>query len=32
MTLSREEFRILNLHRNLEQWLGITPTEITGDD
>jgi hypothetical protein len=32
MTLSREEFRILNLHRNLEQWLGIVPTEITGDD
>jgi phenylpropionate dioxygenase-like ring-hydroxylating dioxygenase large terminal subunit len=32
MTLSREEFRILNLHRNLEQWLGITPTEITGDE
>jgi hypothetical protein len=32
MTLSREECRILNLHRNLEQWLGIVPTEITGDD
>jgi choline monooxygenase len=32
MTLSREEFRILNLHRNLERWLGITPTEITGDN
>ncbi len=32
LTLSREECRILNLHRNLEQWLGITPTEITGDD
>ena len=32
MTLSREECRILNLHRNLEHWLGITPTEITGDD
>jgi hypothetical protein len=31
MTLSREECRILNLHRNLEQWLGITPSEITGD-
>jgi hypothetical protein len=31
MTLSREECRILNMHRNLEQWLGITPTEITGD-
>jgi hypothetical protein len=30
MTLSREECRILNLHRNLEQWLGINPTEITG--
>jgi len=31
MTLSREECRILNLHRNLERWLGITPSEITGD-
>jgi choline monooxygenase len=31
MTLSREECRILNMHRNLERWLGITPTEITGD-
>ena len=30
MTLSREECRILNMHRNLEHWLGITPTEITG--
>jgi len=32
MTLSREECRILNLHRNLERWLGISPSEITGDD
>jgi len=32
MTLSREEFRILNLHRNLEQWLGIDPSEISGDE
>jgi hypothetical protein len=31
ITLSREECRILNLHRNLERWLGITPSEITGD-
>jgi choline monooxygenase len=31
MTLSREECRILNLHRNLERWLGISPSEITGD-
>jgi phenylpropionate dioxygenase-like ring-hydroxylating dioxygenase large terminal subunit len=31
MTLSREECRILNMHRNLERWLGITPTEISGD-
>jgi choline monooxygenase len=32
LTLSREECRILNMHRNLEDWLGISPTEITGDD
>lgn len=32
MTLSREEVRILNLHRNLEQWLGIDPSEISGDE
>jgi choline monooxygenase len=30
MTLSREECRIFNLHRNLERWLGISPSEITG--
>src|SRR5579862_3701429 len=30
MVLSREECRIVNLHRNLEQWLGISPSEITG--
>ena len=28
LTLSREECRILNLHRNLERWLSISPTEI----
>ncbi|MGP0030517.1 MAG: aromatic ring-hydroxylating oxygenase subunit alpha [Acidimicrobiales bacterium] len=32
MTLSREECRILNMHRNLEQWLGIVPSEIHGDE
>lgn len=32
LTLSREECRILNMHRNLERWLGIVPTEITGDE
>jgi nitrite reductase/ring-hydroxylating ferredoxin subunit len=31
ITLSSEECRILNLHRNLERWLDITPTEIEGD-
>ena len=30
LTLSGEECRIVNLHRNLEDYLGITPTEITG--
>ncbi len=30
LTLSGEECRIVNLHRNLETALGITPTEITG--
>lgn len=30
LTLSGEEARIVNLHRNLEEYLGITPTEITG--
>lgn len=31
ITLSSEECRILNLHRNLERWLDIVPTEIEGD-
>jgi len=31
LTLSGEECRIINLHRNLERYLGITPSEITGD-
>jgi choline monooxygenase len=30
MTLSNEERRILNFHRNLEAWLAIHPTEIGG--
>ena len=30
VTLSNEECRIWNLHRNLEAWLDISPTEITG--
>jgi choline monooxygenase len=32
LTLSSEECRIVNLHRNLERYLGIVPTELTGDD
>ena len=32
ITLSGEECRILNLHRNLERWLGITPSEIENDE
>ena len=32
LTLSGEECRILNLHRNLERYLGISPTEITGGE
>ena len=31
ITLSSEECRILNLHRNLERWLDIEPSEIRGD-
>jgi hypothetical protein len=31
ITLSSEECRILNLHRNLERWLDIAPSEIDGD-
>jgi phenylpropionate dioxygenase-like ring-hydroxylating dioxygenase large terminal subunit len=30
LTLSREEMRIESLHRNLERYLGIEPTELTG--
>ena len=30
LTLSREEMRIESLHRNLEQYLGIEPSEISG--
>ena len=32
LTLSNEECRIINLHRNLERYLGIFPSELTGDD
>jgi choline monooxygenase len=31
LTLSSEECRIINLHRNLERYLGISPSELTGD-
>jgi hypothetical protein len=30
LTLSGEECRIVNLHRHLEEFLGIEPTEVTG--
>ncbi len=30
LTLSGEECRIVNLHRNLEDFLGVSPTEIHG--
>jgi choline monooxygenase len=30
LTLSGEECRIVNMHRNLEAYLGVTPSEITG--
>ena len=30
LVLSGEECRIVNLHRNLEHFLGISPSEITG--
>ena len=30
LTLSREEMRIESLHRNLERYLGIEPSEVTG--
>jgi hypothetical protein len=30
LTLSNEEMRIESLHRNLEQYLGIEPSEVTG--
>ncbi len=32
LTLSQEEARIIGLHRNLERYLGIDPTEITGGE
>ncbi len=32
LTLSREEMRIESLHRNLERYLGIEPSEITGGE
>jgi nitrite reductase/ring-hydroxylating ferredoxin subunit len=31
LTLSSEECRIINFHRNLERYLGISPSELTGD-
>ena len=30
LTLSREEMRIESLHKNLERYLGIEPSEVTG--
>jgi nitrite reductase/ring-hydroxylating ferredoxin subunit len=30
LRLSSEECRIINLHRNLERYLGVSPTEIVG--
>ena len=30
LSLSQEEMRIERLHRNLEHYLGIDPTELTG--
>jgi hypothetical protein len=32
LTLSSEECRIINLHRNLERYLGVSPTEICGGE
>jgi len=32
ITLSSEECRILNLHRNLERWLSISPSEVENDE
>jgi len=32
LTLSSEECRIINLHRNLERYLDISPTEIIGGE
>ena len=32
LTLSSEECRIINLHRNLERYLDISPTEIMGGE
>jgi hypothetical protein len=31
LTLSGEECRIVNLHRNLERYLGISPSELIND-
>ena len=30
LTLSSEECRVINFHRNLERYLGIDPSEMTG--
>ena len=30
LTLSQEERRITSLHRNLERYLGISPSEVLG--
>jgi hypothetical protein len=32
LALSHEEMRIESLHRNLERYLGIDPSELTGGD
>jgi hypothetical protein len=32
LTLSQEEARIISLHRNLEHYLSIEPSEVTGGD
>jgi phenylpropionate dioxygenase-like ring-hydroxylating dioxygenase large terminal subunit len=32
LTLSQEEPRIIGLHRNLERYLGIEPSEVTGGE
>jgi len=30
LALSSEECRVINTHRNLERYLGIEPSELTG--